>query len=254
MLWALQRQLIYLPSAAAVPAAASVLPGGQDVILETADGLRLGAWFVPAREPARNMAVLVANGNAGDRSARAPLARSLSDRGFSVLLFDYRGYGANPGSPSEAGLAHDVRAAQQYLDTAGYPPDQVLYFGESLGAAVVTALASTVPPAGMVLRSPFVDLASVGQYHYPFLPVRALLRDEFPLAEQLTSVSVPVTVVYGSADSVVPAQQSRAVAEGAPTLHAAVEVEDANHNDQVLLSGKPLLDAVVSLAQRVSST
>lgn len=254
LLWALQRQLIYLPSAEAVPPAATVLPAGQDVVLETTDGLRLGAWFLPARPPARDMAVLVANGNAGDRSSRAALARSLAARGFSVLLFDYRGYGANPGSPSEEGLARDVRAAQEFLEAGGYPPDRLLYFGESLGAAVVTELASTVPPAGLVLRSPFVDLASVGQLHYPFLPVRTLLRDRFPLAEQLASVPAPVTVVYGSADSVVPAEQSRTVARAAPRLHAAVEIVDADHNDPALVSGKRLLDAVVSLAERVDST
>jgi fermentation-respiration switch protein FrsA (DUF1100 family) len=251
ILWALQRQLIYLPSAQSVPPVATVLPGGQDVVLETADGLLLGAWFVRARPPARDIAVLVANGNAGDRSSRAPLAQSLTARGFSVLLFDYRGYGANPGSPSQEGLALDVRAAQAFLEGAGYPPDRLLYFGESLGAAVVTELASSVPPAGMVLRSPFVDLASVGQLHYPFLPVRALLRDRFPLTEQLEAVPAPVTVVYGSADTVVPAEQSRTVAEAAPTLHAAVEVVGADHNDQVLTSGKPLIEAVISLAERV---
>jgi hypothetical protein len=250
-LWALQRQLIYLPSTAAVPPAPSVLPKGEDVVLETADGLRLGAWFVPADPPARGMAVLVANGNAGDRSTRTPLAQALADRGFAVLLFDYRGYGSNPGSPSQEGLAHDARAAQEYLEEAGYPPERLLYFGESLGAAVVTELASEVPPAGLVLRSPFVDLASVGQLHYPFLPVRALLRDRFPLVEQLASVPSPVTVVYGTADSVVPAEQSCTVARAAPTLHAAVEVEGADHNDQALVHGEVLLDAVVSLAERV---
>jgi fermentation-respiration switch protein FrsA (DUF1100 family) len=116
---------------------------------------------------------------------------------------------------------------------------------------VVTELASEVPPAGLVLRSPFVDLASVGQLHYPFLPVRALLRDRFPLVEQLASVPSPVTVVYGTADSVVPAEQSCTVARAAPTLHAAVEVEGADHNDQALVHGEVLLDAVVSLAERV---
>jgi hypothetical protein len=253
VVWALQRQLIYLPSTAAVAPAAKVFPEGDDVVLETADGLRLDAWFVPATRAPRDMAVLVANGNAGDRSARAPLAQALADRGFAVLLFDYRGYGANPGRPSEEGLARDVLAAQQFLAAAGYPPDRLLYFGESLGAAVVTELASKVPPAGLVLRSPFVDLASVGKVHYPFLPVEALLRDRYPLVEQLADVPSPVTVVYGSADSVVPAQQSRTVARAAPMLHAAVEVEGADHNDQALLTGEKLVDAVVALADRVDA-
>ena len=96
-----------------------------------------------------------------------------------MLLFDYRGYGGNPGSPSEEGLARDVRAARQFLTDEGVPGERLLYYGESLGAAVVAELATEHSPAGLVLRSPFTDLASVGQIHYPFLPVRALLKDRF---------------------------------------------------------------------------
>jgi pimeloyl-ACP methyl ester carboxylesterase len=135
----------------------------------------------------------------GNRSLRAPLARALAGAGLAVLLFDYRGYGGNPGRPSEQGLARDVRAAHRFLiDEAEVAPTRLLYFGESLGAAVVSELASEHPPAGLVLRSPFVDLASVGRVHYPFLPVRTLLRDRYPLADQLAGVKVPTTVATRS--------------------------------------------------------
>src|SRR5688572_16586727 len=120
LFWTLQRSLIYFPSTAQVPPAAEVIDGARDVKLRTTDGLTLGAWLVPPRgansaaggDAARAVTVLVASGNAGDRSYRAPLARALADRGLAVLLFDYRGYGGNPGSPSERGLALDVRAAR----------------------------------------------------------------------------------------------------------------------------------------------
>ena len=252
LMWAFQRQLIYQPSSASVPPAGSVIPGARDVTLHTSDGLSLAAWFVPAAEPGRGLAVLVANGNAGDRAVRAPLARALAQQGLAVLLFDYRGYGGNPGSPSEDGLARDVRAARAYLvDDAGLSPDHVVYYGESLGAAVVTELAAEHPPAGLVLRSPFVDLATVGQAHYPFLPVRLLLRDRYPLVEHLADVKVPVTVVYGDADSIVAPEQSRAVAAAAPRLARLVAVAGADHNDRALLDGDVLIGAVVDLAERV---
>jgi uncharacterized protein len=201
----LQRRLIYFPSPARVPPAEAVVAGAREVTLRTVDGLALGAWLVEAGEPDRGLAVLVANGNAGDRSLRAPLARALASAGLAVLLFDYRGYAGNPGRPSEPGLARDVRAARRFLiEQAGVAPARLLYYGESLGAAVVTELATEHPPAGLVLRSPFVDLASVGRIHYPFLPVRTLLRDRYPLADQLARVPVPTAVVYGSRDSIVP--------------------------------------------------
>jgi uncharacterized protein len=250
LLWGLQRRLVYLPDDGPVPAAATVLPGARDVVLETSDGLRLGAWFVPGRD-AGAPAVLVANGNGGHRGLRAPLAAALARRGLAVLLFDYRGYGGNPGSPSEEGLARDVRAARAHLlEEAGVPPDRLLYLGESLGAAVVTELATEHPPAGLVLRSPFVDLAAVGAEHYPFLPVRALLRDRYPVAELVAAVRVPTTVVLGDSDSIVPPAQSRAVAAAAAGLHRLVEVPGADHNDRVLLDGDALVDAVVELAGR----
>ncbi|TQN37319.1 hypothetical protein FHU33_3965 [Blastococcus colisei] len=246
LLWGFQRKLIYLPDAGPVGHAGDFLPGGRDVVLRTSDGLDLAGWYVPAGRDAAT--VLVANGNGGHRGLRAPLAEELADAGLGVLLFDYRGYGGNPGSPSEQGLARDVRAARQFLLDDGVDPGRLLYFGESLGAAVVTELATEHPPAGLVLRSPFVDLASVAAVHYPVLPVRALLRDRFPVAEQIARVDVPTTVVYGSADLIVPPEQSRAVADAAAHLHRLVEVPGADHNDPVLLDGDALVKAVLELA------
>jgi uncharacterized protein len=249
LLWLFQRKLVYLPDAGPVPSAAEVLPGGRDVVLRTDDGLELGAWYVPGRH-AESSAVLVANGNGGHRGYRAPLAGALHDEGLAVLLFDYRGYGGNPGSPTEDGLARDVRAARAFLvEDAGVPADRIVYFGESLGAAVVTELATEHPPAGLVLRSPFVDLASVAAVHYPFVPARALLKDRFPVAEQIARVDVPTTVVYGSGDGIVPPEQSRAVADAAAKLRDVVVVDGADHNDQVLLDGAEVVDAVLDLAR-----
>jgi uncharacterized protein len=250
-MWFLQRKLIYFPSAGPVEQAADVIAGARDVTLETSDGLRLGAWFVPGEAPHSGFTVLVANGNAGDRSLRAPLADSLADKGFDVLLFDYRGYGGNPGSPSEEGLALDIRAAHRFLIEMGIPTERLIYFGESLGAAVVTELATEHPPAGLVLRSPFTDLAAVGSFHYPWLPVRLLLRDRYPVAEYISHVDVPGTVIFGSEDTIVPPEQSRAVARAASGQMDIVEVEGADHNDLALLSGPELIDAIVHLAHRI---
>lgn len=253
LVWALQRRLIYLPDQATPPPAGMVLPRGQDVVLRTDDGLELGAWYVAPGKPDRRVAVLVAPGNAGNRADRAPLAARLSAKGLAVLLMDYRGYGGNPGSPSEEGLARDVRAAQRFLvEEVGVPPDRQVYFGESLGAAVVTELATEQPPGGLLLRSPFTSLAAAGQVHYPLLPVDLLLRDRYPVAEQIRTVAVPTVVLYGTADAVVPPGQSRAVAAASPQLLLEVPVEGADHNDPVLLDGPEVIGAVGELAERLS--
>ena len=249
LLWLFQRRLLYFPTPGPVPPAASVLPGAEDVTFETADGLRLAGWFVPAppggpadRVGRARPAVLVCNGNGGDRSMRAPLAAALSRMGLAVLLFDYRGYGGNPGHPTEEGLAADARAALGYL--AGRPevdPERVIYFGESLGAAVALRLATERPPAALVLRSPFASLAEVGRRHYPVLPVSLLLRDRYDSAALAGRLDAPLLVVAGGRDQIVPAGHSRRLFDAAPQPKRLVVLDGADHNDDELLAGPRLL-------------
>lgn len=254
MLWWLQRELIYFPDASCVPTAGEVIEGARDVTLYTEDGLELGAWFVPAASgPAATdyrMAILVAPGNGGNRADRAGLAEELRRRGLAVLLMDYRGYGGNPGSPSEEGLARDAMAAVETLEDLGYPAERTIYFGESLGSGVVAALQALQPPAGIVLRSPFPELADVGSRLYPWLPVRLLLRDPFRVVEHLAGSEVPVTVVYGDRDSVVPPDLSARVADKAPALSERVVIAGADHNDAVMF-GPRVAAAVARLADKV---
>lgn len=243
-LWALQRRLIFFPD----PSTPATPPGYTDVALTTDDGLRLTAWLTrPDPAADRGVTVLVAPGNAGHRGGRASLADALTARGFTVLLLEYRGYGGNPGRPSEDGLRRDAVAAAGYMRDRG----PVIYLGESLGAAVVTRLATTHPPDGLVLRSPFVSLPAVGRHHYPFLPVDRLLRDRFPVESLVGDLDVPTAVVYGDADTVVPPEQSRLVAERAGAT--AVVVPGAEHNDPVLTDGPKLVDAVVAVAVTLPS-
>jgi uncharacterized protein len=247
LLWALQRRLVFLPDRAAVPPAATALPGAADVAFTASDGVELGGWHLPS-DPGRPT-VLVLPGNAGNREARVPLAEALSAHGLGVLLLDYRGYGGNDGSPSEDGLRRDARAARAFLvEVAGVDPGQLLYLGESLGAAVAADLAVEHPPAALVLRSPFTSLADVARVHYPFLPVRALLRDRFDVVAAVQQVDVPLVVVLGSRDGIVPPEQSRAVARAAAGPSRVVEVDGADHNDGVLLAGEAVVDAVLQAA------
>jgi pimeloyl-ACP methyl ester carboxylesterase len=242
--WVLQRRLIYLPTGQPAVAPEQVLEGGSAVVLRTEDGLDLTAWHAPATGPATGATVLVLPGNAGSRAARVPLARALSAAGFDVVLLDYRGYGGNPGSPTEEGLAADARAAHHHLVAErGVPPARLVLFGESLGAAVATRLARERPVAALVLRSPFTSLVDVGAHHYPFLPVRALLRDRFPIRETIGTVTAPIHVVAGESDEIVPPAQSRAVAAAAGASY--VEVPQARHNDLDLSHGPLVIDAVV---------
>ncbi len=238
-----QRSFIYFPDSRRPPPAASVLPVVQEVTFRTEDGLELPAWFVPGG----STPVIVFNGNAGDRSHRAPLAAALARERFSVLLFDYRGYAGNPGSPTERGLLADARAAARYLASrAEVNPARMVYFGESIGAGVATALALERAPAALVLRSPFTSLADMGRHHYPLLPVWLFLLDRYPVVEQIGSVSAPVLVVAGSADGVVPLAHSERVYEAAREPKRFVAIRGADHNDLELAAGERLVAATAS--------
>lgn len=252
LLWAFQRSLVYHPDPAAPAPVDDVLPGARELLLQTDDGLDLTAWFLPADPQAdRELAVLYSPGNGGHREGRAGIARELSDRGFAVLLLDYRGFGGNPGTPTEDGLAADADAAVRALREEGFPPGQLIYLGESLGGGVVARLQAEHPPAGVVLRSPFTELAAVGSHHYPFLPVGLLLRDRLPVSAHLAEGTAPVTVVRGTADSVVPTELSAEVARVARrqgTLVEEVVLKGVDHNDPEMF-GPPLAEAVVRLAE-----
>ncbi|WP_203338221.1 alpha/beta hydrolase [Nocardioides limicola] len=250
LMYSLQRSLIYYPDSSPVPSANAVIPGAADLTLRTEDGLELTAWHLPQPDPDA-WALLYAPGNGGNRLARADIAAQFAEAGFAVLVMEYRGYGGNPGSPDEQGLAKDARAAAAALRELGHPPERTLYVGESLGTGVVAALAVTDPPAGIVLRSPFPELADVAAHHYGFLPVRRLLKDRYPTTEHLASAGVPVTVVRGDADTVIPTELSARVAAEAPDLVEDVLLGGVGHNDPPMF-GAPLVEATQRLRDELS--
>ena len=248
--WTMQRQLMYFPTAD-VPTPDEIgLTSVETVTFETADGLELSGWFLGAPGPPPRLTVLVFNGNAGNRADRGQLAAALHRHGLQVLLFDYRGYGRNPGTASESGFAADARAARAYL--LGRPDvdaSRLVYFGESLGAAVAVGLTSEHAPAALVLRSPFTSMADVGQYHYPFLPVRLLLQDRFPSIDRIHRIDSPLLVIAGEHDRIVPVRQSRRLYEAASTPKTLVVVPEADHNAYELLVGDTMIRAIVRFLQ-----
>jgi hypothetical protein len=243
--WAAQRRLLYLPfGPVATPVQAGV-PSAEVLAVPTEDGLSLAAWFVPAAAERPRATVIVFNGNAGNRSFRGGLAARLADAGCNVCLFDYRGYGGNGGSPSEAGLLMDGRAVRAFV--AARPdvdPDRIVYLGESLGTGVAVALALEAKPLALILRSPFTSITDVAAHHYWFLPVRALLRDRFDSLARIGSVRCPVAVVAGDRDRVVPINFSMRLFDAAAQPKTFLTVPGADHNDFDLVAGPAIVDAL----------
>jgi uncharacterized protein len=250
--WVTQRRMIYFP-ATRLPSPDDVgLRYAEPVSFVTADGLQLGAWFVPASGTAPRVTILVFNGNAGNRAYRAPLAAALRERGFPVLLTDYRGYGGNPGAPSEQGLVEDARAAVAYLlGRRDIDPTRLVYFGESLGSGVAIQLAVERPPAALIVRSPFTSLVDIGRHHYPMLPVRILLRDRFPSIDRAPLLRSPTLVIAGTRDTIVPIDFSRRFFHAVVAPKTFVEIRGADHNDDELLHGDEMIQAIVGFLSRL---
>ena len=246
LIWTMQRRLMYFP-AGEVPAPSEMgLTGVEPVAFETSDGLGLSGWFFAASRPSPRVTVLVFNGNAGNRAHRVPLAAALNRHGLQVLLIDYRGYGGNPGTPSEKGLALDGGAARTYLASrSDVDLSRLVYFGESLGTAVAVTLAVEHAPAALVLRSPFTSMSDLGAHHYPFLPVRLLLHDRFAAIDEIRRIRVPLLVIAGGRDRIVPIDNSRRLYDAAVAPKTLLLIPDADHNDEELLAGDEMIQAIV---------
>ncbi len=217
-----QTRLIYFPSRDIEYKPSDLGMAYEEVTLRTADGLSLGAWYVPAEKPAGT--VLFCHGNAGNICDRLADLQILNRMRMNVLIFDYRGFGTSEGSPGEAGTYRDAEAAWQYLTTErGEPPERIVVFGRSLGGAVAVELASRHQPAALMIESTFTRLADVGKMHYPLLPVHLLCRYRYPSIERIGRIECPKLIMHGRDDTLIPIALGRALFDAAAEPKTFIE-------------------------------
>lgn len=260
-----QRSLIYHPAqVTALPDPSAELPGldVETVTVPTEGGLSLQGWWMSQGAPgtprqSRNRpVVLYFCGNGGHRGYRLDEFRSLSACGADIFCCDYRGYGENPGSPSQAGLVADAHAAWKFAtEELKIPRERIILFGESLGGGVATQLAGDLsaadtPPGGLILRATFSSLADAGGYHFSWLPVRLLLVDRFASTERIPQVTCPVLVVHGKRDTTVPWELGKKLFDAAPERSSngktkrMITLPEADHNDILETEGPAYQKAV----------
>jgi hypothetical protein len=227
--WGFQRALLYHPDRNEPAPAIAAVSGLQAVRLLTEDGLDLLSWYAPA--PAGRATIVLFHGNAGNISHRADKARLFIAAGYGMLLVEYRGYGGNPGDPTEAGLYRDGRAALTFLGGEGVDTASIVLYGESLGSGVAVELARETAVRALVLEAPYTSIPDVGARHYPFLPVRTLARDRFENLAKIAAVEAPILVVHGARDNVVPFDLGRRLFDAAPEPKQSLFLADAGHND-----------------------
>ena len=233
-------------------------PVVEDCWFLTADGLRLHGWLcVPYRKSkgelipvGTRMTLLWFHGNAGNLSHRYEMIRMLIGIPVQIFIIDYRGYGRSEGSPSEAGLYEDARAAWSYLTSErGISPDRIIVLGKSLGGVPAVDLASKVEPAGLIVQSSFTSAADMAAAVLPFYP-RFLLRSKMDSASKIGSVRCPKLFVHSPADEIVPFALGRKLYERAPEPKEFYEVAGAPHNSTYIVGGKPYLEALRRFVER----
>tara|TARA_B100000315_G_scaffold45852_1_gene40650 strand:- start:3673 stop:4425 length:753 start_codon:yes stop_codon:yes gene_type:complete len=215
----------------------------EDVWFQAADGTPLFGWYVQAS--AQAPVLLWCHGNAGNIAHRLGNLAHLFHQGLSVFLFDYRGYGRSHGKPSERGLYQDALAAYAYLTTVRkIASKRLVVFGRSLGSAVAGYVVSQQSAAGLILESSFPSIAYMARTHYFGLPAHWLLRARFDLVSRLRNVKVPLLVIHGDRDRIVPIQLGKAVYETVMTSKDFYIVSGAGHNDVPIVGGQQYFNRI----------
>ena len=246
------------------------------IALTTDDNLKLNGWHFLAQGQTSGDGVerdhglaagrplaLFFSGNGGNRKYRIPEAGILTRAGADVFLFDYRGYGDNPGAPSEDAITSDARAVWRYATKErGVAPQRILLYGESLGGAVATRLASDVcaagtPPAGLILRSTFSTLGDVARYHYPIVPIKLLLTERYDSVGRISQVTCRILMLHGPQDTIVPYLLARKLFAAAPEESAGgipkqfVDLPHADHNDVLETEAETMQSAICKFVSDV---
>lgn len=254
------------------------LPLGQvhEISIHTTDGLTLHGWHIlPAGQTAVDQAgcdklleqngpvVLFFHGNGGNRIHRSDDYQILARLKCHVMTFDYRGYGENPGSPTEAKLADDAAVAWRYLTgERKIAASRLILFGESLGGGVATRLAAEVcdagtPPAGLILRSTFSSMVDAASYNYPWLPVRLVLLDRYLSIDRIPRVTCPILIVHGKLDDIVPFELGKRLFEAAPEQSAngipktLIALPNSDHNDYLTTDGPLFREGLTAFLKRL---
>jgi uncharacterized protein len=227
-----QRSLMYFPETLRTAPTQAGVPQAEEVVLDTADGERVIVWHIAPRGD--QPVVLYFHGNGGALRYRADRFRDLTQDGTGLVALSYRGYAGSSGRPSEDGLIEDARAAYAFA-TQRYPAARLVLWGESLGTGVAVAIAAEKAAekkvARLVLEAPFASAVSVAASVYPFVPVRFLMKDQFRSDLRISSVAVPVLIVHGDRDTVIPITSAERLYALAKDPKRFLRVAGAGHED-----------------------
>lgn len=227
-----QRSFIYHPDRNRMSMIEAGVPE-MEVMAVLPDGMEqsIDGWYRPPADPSKPV-ILFFHGNAGGIDIRTPRVIPLMKEGYGVLLAEYRGYGGNSGKPTEKGFYADADAYYDWLIKQGVPEDKIVVYGESLGSGVATYLAAKHHNIrGLVLEAPFTSMTDIAQARMFFVPVIFMLLDRYPSIDRIDDINVPLLVMHGERDGVVPVRYGKKLYEAANQPKMLRLYPEAGHND-----------------------
>ncbi|MGE5516456.1 MAG: alpha/beta hydrolase [Bacteroidota bacterium] len=226
-----QRDMIYHPDPILPEPDQVGVPDMVPVPVRTSDGLVMTGWYAPPRQAGR-ATIVYCHGNARNLAQRAYKARRLLDAGYGVFLVGYRGYGGNPGRPSESGLYADARAVVGWLLGRGASPGRLVLYGESLGTGIATQLASEIEDLrGVVLESPFTSMHDLFPNYLSLGLTPSLIQDRYDSLSKVPTLRTRLLIVHGEDDGVVPVAMGRRLLQAAGTDAEGVFLPGAGHTN-----------------------
>lgn len=224
-----QRSFMYFPDRTSPHPADYHLSDSVVVKAKTDDGLELQGWYFEANPGVP--VIVYFHGNGGHYAHRYSKILFYLEAGYGVLLAEYRGYGGNPGSPSEQGFYSDARAWMKFLRDKSVSPENTILYGESIGSGVATQMATETKARALILEAPFTSAAALGQRLYFYMPVKYLMKDVFDNASKVGTVEMPVLILHGTDDATIPLSFGKALFDKAQEPKTFMAVEKAGHND-----------------------
>lgn len=246
------KSLIFFPEKEIIQTPADAGLPFEDLAIDTADGVKINGWFVPSS--GARTTLLWLHGNGGNISHRVGRIRRFHDvLKVNILMIDYRGYGRSGGRISEEGTYLDGVAAYDYLLTrSDVDPARIIPFGESLGAGVAVELSLQRKVQGLILEAPFASIREMARVVVPWLPIGPLITTRYDNLSKMSRLEIPLLILHGDRDEVVPFAQGRKVFEAAREPKVFYTIPGAGHNNTDRVGGQPYLQAISHFIEQLS--
>ncbi len=230
LLYFTQRSAMYIPTSTKPDAKAQGVPLLTEINVTTEDGLKLYGWHKPSVNP-QAPTIVYFHGNASNVAVTTARAMPYMIKGYGLLAVEYRGYAGNPGAPTEQGLYKDGRAFIEWLKTKGTDTSKMIFYGESIGSGPAVQMATEYAAQTLVLDSAFSSAVDAAAFHYPYFPVKWLLKDRYENISKIEKIQSPLIMVHGDRDSIIPYKLGKRLFEKAPEPKTLITVEGGYHNN-----------------------